>query len=107
MKLFTRITKTVKDAYWEAVADCLVDLFHLSPSDAHRLCTDRRAEVEFAPRSVRSSIFYHKEPFDIATDLSLRYQRASAQRSAQTAASLADPGVRQSYEAILVRHGLS
>src|SRR5438105_14228141 len=96
-----RLSRGTKDDYWGVVQDCLTDLFQVPPADAVALCNDRRAEVEFAPKGVRSNVFYHREPFDVAEGL-------AARRGVRpTAPALSDPAVNQGYLKILARHGLA
>jgi len=92
----------VKDAFWDVVRDCLIDLFGVPTADASSLALDRRAGVDLAPAEVRSSIYYHREPFDVARDL------ADSRPLGHSAPgmTLGDPPVRASYELILDRHGL-
>jgi hypothetical protein len=63
------LSLAVKDAFWQAVEDCLIDIHGLSPSDAHRRGRDLRAEIESPPPGLSSDIFYHAEPFDVACEL--------------------------------------
>jgi hypothetical protein len=103
MKILKRLTRSIKDAYWDAVQDCLVDLDGVPLPSARSLCSDRRASVEFVPRSLRSNIFYHREPFEVALDLARRHHGGTSWQGP----NLDDPQVAAAYDAILARHGLS
>lgn len=105
MKLLRRrkLDRVVKDAYWDAVSECLVDLFGVPKQDAQDLSRDRRALVDLAPRHLRSDIFYHREPFDVASSLASS-RLPTANRPSST---LVDPAIRGHYESILKRHGLA
>lgn len=103
MKILRRLTRNIKDAYWEAVQDCLSDLAGIPASEALSLCNRRRASVEFVPGRLRSDIYYHREPFDVALDLARHHHGGSNWRGPD----LADPHTAASYDAILARHGLS
>jgi hypothetical protein len=96
-----RLSRGTKDDYWGVVQDCLTDLFQVPPVDAAALCNDRRAEVEFAPKAVRSNVFYHREPFDVAENLAARRGVGAG------APTLSDPAVSQGYQRLLARHGLA
>ena len=91
----------VKDAFWLAVYDCLTDLFVIPGSVASTLCLDRRVLVDIAPHHLRSNIYYHREPFDIALDLA-----QSSPHGGKTSPSLSEPSTLAAYEVILARHGL-
>lgn len=92
----------VKDAYWSSVGQTLTDLFGVAAADADHLCFDRRAAVDLAPRPVRSDIFYHQEPFEVARSI------AEARTSGGSVMpTLADPQTNLAYEAILKKHGLA
>ena len=103
MKSLKRLSRGIKDAYWEVVLDCLVDLGGVPPLDARSLCNSRRASVEFVPRSLRSNIYYHREPFDVASDLA-RQHRGDANWHGPDPD---DPQIAATYDGILARHGLS
>jgi hypothetical protein len=93
----------VKDAFWAAVRDCLVDVFSFPAADAQLLCQDRRSQVDLAPAQVRSNVFYHREPFDVALDLA---GSQAAGRPPSSFPALSDPQISAKYEAILGHHGL-
>jgi hypothetical protein len=102
MKAAGNLTRSTKDAFWDVVLDCLTDLFQVPPSLASLWCKDRRADVEFAPRDVKSNIFYHREPFDVAGDLAKRQPPISG----STTPSRDDPSIEARYLQIIARHGV-
>ncbi len=63
------LSLAAKDAFWQVVKDCLIDIHGLSPSEAQKRSRDLRAEIESPPQGLSSDIFYHAEPFDVACDL--------------------------------------
>jgi hypothetical protein len=95
-----RLDRSRRAAYWAVVRDCLVDLFNSPISAANTLTNDRMAEVEFAPKSVKSDIFYHHEPFDVAAELAARNHPSPKSLPNYVAVATA-------YEKILARHGLA
>lgn len=103
MKIVGNLTRSTKDAFWDVVEDCLADIFQVPPAVASSACKDRRADVEFAPKSVKSNIYYHREPFDVANDIAIRL---SPSRAGMTP-TLDDPATGTKYEQILARHGLA
>jgi hypothetical protein len=102
MKVLSNLTRTVKDAYWDVVQECLTDIFQVPPPVASSVCKDRRADVEFAPKNVNSDIFYHREPFDVAEDL----VKACLPAPAVKLPNLDDPSVEAKYNQILGQYGL-
>jgi len=103
MKIVGKLTRGTKDAFWDVVQDCLTGIFHVPPPVASSMSKDRRADVEFAPKTVKSPIFYHREPFDVASDLAKRRSPAPG----GTLPSLDDPSVEARYNQILAQHGLA
>jgi hypothetical protein len=103
MKILNKLTSTMKDAYWDVVHDCLVEIHQFSPPDARALCHDRRSALEFAPQDMRSNIYYHREPFDVACELA----RLGPAATTCQGPLLSDSGTMSQYEAILSRHGLN
>ncbi len=63
------IDPKAKDAFWEVVEDCLVEIHGLSKPDAHKRSMDLRTRIESPPTGMSSDIFYHDEPFDVACDI--------------------------------------
>jgi hypothetical protein len=63
------IDLAAKNAFWDVVEDCLVNLHGLQPGDARQRAQDFRARIESPPTGMSSDIFYHNEPFDVACDL--------------------------------------
>jgi hypothetical protein len=63
------IPARAKQSYWDTVHDCLVQFHDLPAEVADRLCDRRRNEVESRPRGLLRDIFYHREAFDVACDL--------------------------------------
>ena len=100
MRSLKRLSLGTKDDFWAVVRDCLVDLFGVSSQVADSLSNDRRAAVEFVPKPLKSNVYYHREPFDVAADLAARTTTA-------TSPALSNPAVEAAYEAILTRHGLA
>ena len=92
-----------KDAFWNVVADLLIDLFRIAGPVARQLTLDRRADVDLAPAHLRSDVFYHREPFDVASNLAVTF---AGPRGPLTP-TLDDPPSRLAYEQILHRHGLA
>ena len=105
MKLLRRrvLDMVVKAAYWAAVRECLSALFGVPDATAARLCQYRRAGVDLAPAHLRSDIFYHREPFDVAADLAATLPRSTWH---STQPDIDEPAVRSAYEWILAQHGL-
>ena len=103
MRTLAKLPATMKDAYWEVVHDCLVEFGGFSSVDAMRVATARRAAVEFAPPRLRSDIFYHQEPFDVAANLAESVRNPSA----GAFPTLDDPQTNAAYATILRRHGLA
>ena len=97
------VDAAVRDSYWAVVHDCLVDVFGLADPAAARACLDRRTAVDLAPSSLRSPIFYHREPFDVASAIA---EALPARPPTRPLPTLADPNVASAYGQILSRHGL-
>ncbi len=66
------IALKAKDAFWEVVEDCLVEIHRLAKLDAHERSMDLRTRIESPPTGMSSDIFYHAEPFDVACDIAER-----------------------------------
>jgi hypothetical protein len=66
------IDSKAKDAFWDVVEDCLVEIHGLSKPAAHQRSVDLRARIESPPTGMSSEIFYHAEPFDVACDIAGR-----------------------------------
>lgn len=103
MKILKRLTRSTKDAYWEAVEDCVVEFGGVPAPDARQLCIDRRAGVEFVPKSLRSDVYYHREPFDVGLDLAQGFHAGGL----RIRPCLSDPQVAARYQLILQQHGLA
>lgn len=63
------INSKSKDAFWDVVEDCLVEIHGLSKLRAHQRSQDLRTGIETPPAGMSSEIFYHAEPFDVACDI--------------------------------------
>jgi hypothetical protein len=63
------IDPPAKDAFWDVVEECLIEIHGLSQSEAHRRSADLRTRIESPPSGMSSDIFYHAEPFDVACDI--------------------------------------
>ena len=63
------IAPKAKDAFWDVVEDCLVEIHGLAKPDAHKRSMDLRTKIESPPTGMSSEIFYHAEPFDVACDI--------------------------------------
>ncbi len=103
MKSLKALSRSTKDAFWNVVHDCLVDLGAVPPAEARTLCTDRRAAVEFVPKHLRSNVYYHREPFEVASDLACAFHGPGNYHFPDCS----DPAAASQYDVILKRHGLS
>ncbi len=65
------IGKKAKDAFWNVVEDCLVEVHGLPRQDAHQRSMDLRTRIEspLPGIGISSEIFYHADPFDVACDI--------------------------------------
>lgn len=64
------LTEQLKNAFWEAVIDCLVQFHGLSSSDARARALRLRSKIEFALGTrFEPGLIYHDEPFYIASRL--------------------------------------
>lgn len=60
----------LKDGFWEAVVDCLVDFHHMPRSEAAPKAGKARAILDRGPASpLYSDVIYNDEPFNIANDI--------------------------------------
>jgi hypothetical protein len=86
-----------KDQFWNVVEDCLREIFQLDPQEAHSRSKKLRQVIETPRPAVSDDIFYHDEPFDVASDLADRppYPDSAHPELAR---------YRQQYDAILKRH---
>jgi hypothetical protein len=70
----TSLPAKLKKAYWQVVADCLVELYGVQPLEARRRVRDLRGRLE-APAADSSEppawpdLFYHQEPLYVAAEL--------------------------------------
>ena len=63
------IDQKAKDAFWDVVEDCLVEIHGFHKAVAHKRSLDLRTRIESPPSGMSSDIFYHTEPFDVACDI--------------------------------------
>ena len=88
--------ESLKEAYWAIVGDCLVQFHRYAPAAAHRAVLDLRTGVDAShyadapPPGYRSELFYHAEPFYVASDIAGRPLDLSRHRGA--------------YDSLLRRH---
>ena len=67
------VMEQLKDAFWEAVTDCLVQFHGFSRTDARARARDRRTDLErVLGNRFEPGIIYHDEPFYIAERLAGR-----------------------------------
>ncbi len=59
----------MKNAWWEVVADCLVEFFGYSQKKADAAAARRRTDIENPPPGLESDLIYHDEPFNVASAL--------------------------------------
>jgi hypothetical protein len=84
------ISRHAKDSFWEAIQDCLVEIYGLPRSKAVAKSSAFRKRVETASPQRHADIFYHAEPIDVAKDI------AGEERDLTK--------YRQQYDEILARH---
>jgi hypothetical protein len=60
------MTSDEKDAYWLVVRECLIEFHDLSKHEAQRRVGFFRRNIESVEPEIKSDIFYHNEPFDVA-----------------------------------------
>ena len=58
------LTKQDRDAFWNVVRDCLIDLLREQPREAVIAVNEYRAQIDAEDSTY--DVFYHSEPFDIA-----------------------------------------
>jgi hypothetical protein len=64
------VIELLKDAFWEAVIDCLVRFHGLSGTEARARACRFRADIELAlGTGFEPGLIYHDEPFYIASRL--------------------------------------
>jgi hypothetical protein len=63
------IQKQDKNAFWNVVKDCLVEIYGLTPRDACVRSQKLRGSIEETPDRRYGSIFYHAEPLEVANDI--------------------------------------
>jgi hypothetical protein len=67
------VIELLKDAFWEAVVDCLVRFHGLSGAEAKARALRFRSDIEFTlGNRFEPGLIYHDEPFYIASRLSGR-----------------------------------
>ena len=79
----------IKNAFWGAVEDCLVEIHGLQRAEAHQKREDLRQRIESPQPGLSSVLIYHAEPFYVACDLVEKEL---------------EPSQYPLYEAILERH---
>jgi hypothetical protein len=65
----TSLTPVMRDAFWQAVEDCLVEFHSKSPRDATYEAAKLRRDLENSPPDIDGDIIYHSEPFYVACDI--------------------------------------
>jgi hypothetical protein len=80
----------VKDGFWGAVVDCLVEFHNMARADAASQSDELRHKLDNPPPGLMDNLYLHEEPCYIACDI------------AETELDL-DPLYPQ-YELILQRH---
>jgi len=63
------IDRDAKDAFWAVVEDCLVDIHRLNRAAARKLWKNLRKRIESPADGDLTDLFYHHEPFDVASRL--------------------------------------
>jgi hypothetical protein len=91
------INARAKDAFWQTVEDCLVEMHGLARPEAHERSWRLRNRLESPPSGVSPDLVYHDEPYDVAYDLA-GYEAAPGDQARTRAADL------DRYQAILRRH---
>src|SRR5207249_1281345 len=61
-----------KEAFWDVVVDCLVEIHMIPQGRAGELAAELRKSIEAAPAGIMGDLLYHSEPFDVACDLAQR-----------------------------------
>lgn len=84
------VDQTIKDAFWGAVEDCLVEIHKLRRPVAHHKREELRKRIESPPPGISSVLIYHAEPFYVACDIAGNQLDLSY--------------YRPKYDAILSRH---
>jgi hypothetical protein len=93
----TQLTPTLRDAFWQAVEECLVEFHQKTPRNALLEAAQLRREVETTPPGLNGDLIYHAEPFYVACDLAGLHDLSEQGRL--LAAN------RQKYDSILSVHG--
>ncbi len=63
------MTTREKKDYWLVVRECLIVFHGISKNEAQRMSVSYWKEIESAAPEIRSDVFYHNEPFDVACDI--------------------------------------
>lgn len=79
-----------KDAFWNVVQDCLVEIHGLSLFEAIQKSRDLRTQIETTATRMSSEMIYHAEPFEVACDLAGKHLNLTS--------------LHAQYEVILSRH---
>lgn len=67
------VMEQLKDGFWEAVLDCLVEFHHMPRTDAAPRVCESRAMLDWGAASpFVPDIIYHDEPFNIANSIAQR-----------------------------------
>ena len=55
--------------FWRVVEDCLIQIYRRDGHEAAERTAELRERIEHPPTGMSTDIFYHTEPFDVASDI--------------------------------------